>query len=73
VASGSSKANSAIVHAGYVALPGTLKARFNVKGKRNVKYLSKSLKYHLKDRFPGALHSMRLTWEVLGSFMSAGP
>ena len=32
VAMGTSKANSAIVHAGYDAKPGTLKARFNVRG-----------------------------------------
>lgn len=33
-AGGTSKANSAIVHAGYDAVPGTLKAKFNVKGCR---------------------------------------
>ena len=32
VAMGASKANSAIVHAGFDAKPGTLKAKFNVKG-----------------------------------------
>lgn len=32
VASGTSKANSGIVHAGFDAKPGTLKARFNVEG-----------------------------------------
>ncbi|HPW41785.1 MAG TPA: FAD-dependent oxidoreductase, partial [Bacillota bacterium] len=32
VADGTTKANSAIVHAGYDAKPGTLKARFNVPG-----------------------------------------
>ena len=32
VAVGSSKANSGIVHAGYDAVPGTLKAILNVKG-----------------------------------------
>ncbi|MGI6107210.1 MAG: NAD(P)/FAD-dependent oxidoreductase [Lachnospiraceae bacterium] len=31
---GTSKANSAIVHAGYDAMPGSLKARFNVEGNR---------------------------------------
>lgn len=34
VAVGTSKANSGIVHAGYDALPGTLKAKFNVAGSR---------------------------------------
>jgi glycerol-3-phosphate dehydrogenase len=33
VASGTSKANSGIVHAGFDAKPGTLKAKFNVDGK----------------------------------------
>lgn len=42
-ASGSSKANSAIVHAGYDPLPGTLKARFNVKGNEMFENLSKEL------------------------------
>ena len=32
MAMGTSKANSAIVHAGFDAKPGTLKARFNVRG-----------------------------------------
>ena len=32
VANGTTKANSAIVHAGYDATEGTLKAKFNVKG-----------------------------------------
>ncbi len=32
MAMGTSKANSAIVHAGFDAIPGTLKARFNVEG-----------------------------------------
>jgi glycerol-3-phosphate dehydrogenase len=48
VASGSSKANSAIVHAGYDALPGTLKARFNVKGNEMFKNLSKELEVPFK-------------------------
>ncbi len=34
VAMGTTKANSAIVHAGFDALPGTLKAKFNVEGTR---------------------------------------
>ena len=32
VCSGTSKANSAIIHAGYDAVPGTLKAKLNVRG-----------------------------------------
>ena len=34
VAEGATKANSAIVHAGYDAKPGTLKAKYNVEGNR---------------------------------------
>jgi glycerol-3-phosphate dehydrogenase len=43
VAMGTSKANSAIVHAGYDALPGTLKALFNVKGNSLFEKVSKEL------------------------------
>lgn len=48
VASGSSKANSAIVHAGYDPLPGTLKARFNVKGNEMFERLSQELEVPFK-------------------------
>lgn len=43
VAEGASKANSAIVHAGYDAVPGTNKARFNVEGAQMYPGLSKEL------------------------------
>ena len=39
VCSGTSKANSAIVHAGYDAKPGTNKARMNVEGNRMMEEL----------------------------------
>ena len=39
VAMGATRANSAIVHAGYDAKPGTLKARLNVQGNRLMKEL----------------------------------
>ena len=38
---GTSKANSAIVHAGFDAMPGTNKARFNVLGSRMMEKLSR--------------------------------
>ena len=38
---GTSKANSAIVHAGFDAVPGTKKARFNVAGSRMMERLSR--------------------------------
>lgn len=45
VCSGTSKANSAIVHAGYDAAPGSLKAKFNVEGNRRMEQLSKDLDF----------------------------
>ena len=43
VAEGSSKANSGIVHAGYDALPGTLKAKYNVEGAGMMPALCRSM------------------------------
>ena len=43
VAEGTSKANSGIVHAGYDAIPGTLKAKFNAKGSAMFPSLVKEL------------------------------
>ena len=48
VCSGTSKANSAIVHAGFDAEPGSLKARFNVEGNRMMEELSKELDFEFK-------------------------
>jgi len=45
---GSTKANSAIVHAGYDPLPGTLKAKTNVEGNRLYKDLCNELKVPFK-------------------------
>lgn len=45
VCSGTSKANSAIVHAGYDAKTGSLKAKFNVRGNVLIKELSKQLNF----------------------------
>ena len=42
---GTSKANSAIVHAGFDAMPGTNKARFNVLGSRMMEKLSRELDF----------------------------
>lgn len=49
VCSGTSKANSAIVHAGYDAVPGSQKARFNVEGNRMMEALSKELEFDFKQ------------------------
>lgn len=43
VCEGTSKANSAIIHAGFDAVPGTLKARFNVEGNKMMDTISKEL------------------------------
>lgn len=48
LANGTSKANSAIVHAGFDAKPGTLKAKLNVKGNGMFDDLSKELDFPFK-------------------------
>lgn len=45
VCEGASKANSGIVHAGYDAKPGTLKAKLNVEGSRKMEALSRQLDF----------------------------
>ena len=46
VCCGTSKANSAIVHGGFDAEPGTLKAKLNVRGSRIMEQLSRDLDFH---------------------------
>ena len=48
VCCGTSKANSGIVHAGYDAEPGTLKARLNVQGNKLMDQLSEELDFPFK-------------------------
>lgn len=48
VCEGTSKANSGIVHAGYDATPGTLKASLNVRGNELMERLSKELDFPFK-------------------------
>ncbi len=48
VCSGTSKANSAIVHAGFDAVPGTKKAEFNVKGNAMMDALAADLEFEFK-------------------------
>ena len=45
VCEGTSKANSAIVHAGFDAEPGTLKAKLNVRGNAMIRELNKKLDF----------------------------
>ncbi|MCR4792013.1 MAG: NAD(P)/FAD-dependent oxidoreductase [Lachnospiraceae bacterium] len=49
VCEGTSKANSGIVHSGYDAKPGTLKARFNVEGNKLIHGLSEELDFPFKE------------------------
>ena len=49
VCEGTSKANSGIVHSGYDAKPGTLKARFNVEGNKLIHTLSGELDFPFKE------------------------
>lgn len=53
VAEGASKANSGIIHAGFDARPGTLKAKLNVEGAKCYPQLCKEL--HVAYAQPGAL------------------
>lgn len=49
VCSGTSKANSGIVHAGYDAKPGTNKAKFNVEGSKMMPELAKELDFEFEN------------------------
>ena len=49
VCSGTSKANSAIVHAGHDAKSGSLKAKLNVRGNELIKELAKDLNFAYKN------------------------
>ena len=48
ICEGTSKANSGIVHAGFDATPGTLKAKMNVQGSKRMEALSKELDFSYK-------------------------
>ena len=49
VCCGTSKANSAIVHAGFDAVPGSMKAIMNVRGSKKMKALSEELDFPYKQ------------------------
>ena len=49
VCSGTSKANSGIVHAGHDAVPGTLKAKLNVRGSAMIRELAARLDFPFKE------------------------
>jgi glycerol-3-phosphate dehydrogenase len=72
VCSGTSKANSAIVHAGYDAKTGSLKAKLNVKGNAMMGDLSKELDFDFKRNSASrrrtsrrCRHSMREAWQTV--------
>ena len=48
ICEGTSKANSGIVHAGYDAVPGTLKAKLNIEGSQMMEALSQELDFSFK-------------------------
>ena len=53
VCCGTSKANSAIIHAGFDAVPGTLKAKVNVKGNAMMDQIAKEF-YGCMHKRPGS-------------------
>ena len=67
---GATKANSAIVHAGFDAKEGSLKARFNVRGSEMMEQVTKELgvKYQRNESYSGILNHQpvwrtgRRTW-----------
>ena len=56
MAMGTTKANSAIVHAGFDAMPGTLKARLNVEG---------------TAAMPGLCETLHVPFKPIGSYVVA--
>ena len=59
VCAGTSKANSAIIHAGYDAEPGSLKAQMNVEGNSRMEELSKELDFEFKRNPSTILEEVR--------------
>ena len=53
VCCGTSKANSAIIHAGYDAASGSLMAKLNVEGNQMMEQLSKDLDFHFRPSMSG--------------------
>lgn len=72
VCEGTSKANSGIVHAGYDAEPGTLKARFNVEGNRMMPALSRELDFPFRQNGSMVLAFEEAGLEALQMLMQRG-
>ena len=67
VCCGTSKANSAIIHAGFDAKPGTLKAKLNVEGNAMMDTLSKDLTFLLYETvlwWSAPMNRMPANWIV---------
>ena len=64
VCCGTSKANSAIIHAGFDAKPGSLKAKMNVEGSRMLEELSKELDFPYKRNGSLVLVLMKRIYQV---------
>lgn len=72
VCEGTSKANSGIVHAGYDAMPGTLKARFNVEGNRMMEALSRELNFPFRRNGSLVLSFEDAGMEILSVLLERG-
>ncbi|HHV60721.1 MAG TPA: NAD(P)/FAD-dependent oxidoreductase [Clostridiaceae bacterium] len=72
VAMGSSKANSAIVHAGYDAEPGSLKARLNVEGNLLMPGVAEELGVPYKNTGSLVVAFSESEAELLGNLMERG-
>lgn len=74
ICNGQSKANTAIVHGGYDAAPGSNKAKFNVRGNAMFERITRSfpcrfratvrLSFHLKRAAPGASRRLKQRGEA---------
>lgn len=72
VACGTSKANSGVVHAGFDAVPGTLKARYNVLGNAAFDRLSAELGFSFKRNGAYVLCFSKEDEPVLGKLLEQG-
>ncbi len=72
VAMGASRANSAIVHAGFDAVPGTLKARLNVRGSAMMEALTRELGVRYKRNGSLVLGFSNQDLEILRGLLRRG-
>lgn len=72
VCNGTSKANSAIVHAGFDAEPGSFKARMNVKGNEMMEELSKELDFPFRRNGSLVVRTREQDHGILQSLLEKG-